>query len=429
MRAKIHPEDMRHNIPVWKAARSTTAAPTYFPPTEIGAGLGIRRDRSISPTDFNSPPYYSRNRILVEDGGTTSNNPTFLGIRYALKCLGVSGNLLHYDLQVVSLGTGSTSGKESPPPLKSGNGSFSAFVREFRSDPLFISRNAYNIHNLVMNKYFDGQEGPGTGYFRVQFKLKKEQIRIDNIDTSNLNNLIEQARSYMFDSDGKYSAHFQGILDMLAEDVQRPDLRIKTEDLNFRVKARFFGKMGDYFYYTTLDNSYRGPTLMKDIYHTLLEIEDAKGPLINRPKKSKKKLIIYLKDHLYRRLAESFLTNIEKGIKDSVHLIKDSCPKYEQALENDLRVLNFGPALARVPTTVSLWEALLPKSKFVKHLVKQCRKVLLESLVFRDVCQIGVKHFDKIVKDIQEADIPSPQDVNMEKRCYINGQLITKECM
>jgi len=88
MRAKFHLDDYRNNLSVYNSIRCTSAAPVYFKYVELYSSTSIEKIYSPEPhTEILVPPYYKRDKIYVEDGGTTCNNPAMMCINYAASCL------------------------------------------------------------------------------------------------------------------------------------------------------------------------------------------------------------------------------------------------------------------------------------------------------------------------------------------------------
>jgi len=417
MRALLHEDDYRHNLPVWKAARATTAAPTFFPPVVLGCNISERRDRSISPTRINEKPAYARGSITLEDGGTTSNNPTLLGIKYAQRALAATGNNIHYDLQVVSIGTGTLSGQDVPPPVIDGNGSLMSFLSKFTHDPLFIARNSYNTHNQVMNEYFDGKEGPGSDYFRVQFKINKEQWNhMDNCDMNNIQALINAAKLYMYGDFGYYSHHFQGLINMLEEDVARPELKINTACPNCHVRTKFYMFLSDYFYHHRFRNKVAHPSLLKDIYETLRKADKSFRGIRVKPKDHKKYLLEMLKVDLKERIADSITAYIHSIADHLLVRLPDRAKKEFTELREKLTSLDFDSVFSSLLIKGAFSEVISSRDKIFKGLAKLTRKTLLDSQIYREIVSISKGIFEDVGARIRKtydqpptSDEPMPQ--------------------
>ena len=186
--------------------------------------------RSISCLT-NEEPEYMRSKIVLEDGGTTENNPAYLAFKYARSLLRILGEKIEdYQFQVVSIGTGTETGKGCDPSVLERNwtkpsGSYATTIQRFLFGDVFrITMRSYEVHNRLVTKL--GGEGPGTNYMRAQFKVTKHQLmRRDDVSKKNIQSLIESVEKYIYLDSSKqsYSKHFQGIIDLLKqENVIRP---------------------------------------------------------------------------------------------------------------------------------------------------------------------------------------------------------------
>jgi patatin-like phospholipase/acyl hydrolase len=149
-----------YDFPMHSVARSTSAAPTYFPPEQIGT------------------PGTERNYVLV-DGGVFANNPG--------ACAFVEAKVQFpaaTDFTVVSLGTGAV---KEPPLMKSaGDWGAAQWVRPILDTVLdgVSSTVDYQLSQLLPNRQ-DGTER----YFRIQPVLPAANHAMDNAEKDNLDAL------------------------------------------------------------------------------------------------------------------------------------------------------------------------------------------------------------------------------------------------
>lgn len=146
--------DERHNYHIKDVARATSAAPTYFPATNIISGNG-------------------ENHLFV-DGGVAANNPTFHAYKEARK------EIPNNRWQVISLGTGAANlftlrSKESGGKL------------QWASD---ISSVVMNSTSKLVDEVAEYSiEGQGDDYMRLQFELDQQAAALDDATPDNVNRL------------------------------------------------------------------------------------------------------------------------------------------------------------------------------------------------------------------------------------------------
>ena len=231
-RAKLYNCDYRHNASIKRIMRSIIATPFYFSAVEFqDKRRNIPKPRRSISYLTNEEPEYLRKKIIFEDGTTTANNPGYIAFKYARSYLRIIGEAVEdYRFELVSIGTGTETGTHDDPSRKHkswlrATGSYAATLRRFLWGDVFrITMKSYEVHSRIVAKI--GNEGPGSNYFRIQFKVTKHQLtHQDDYSRKNLESLVESVEEYMYQNSTKeaYSEHFQGIINLLKkEDVIRP---------------------------------------------------------------------------------------------------------------------------------------------------------------------------------------------------------------
>ncbi|OXA90373.1 patatin-like phospholipase family protein [Flavobacterium hercynium] len=207
--ASLSPGD---DYKVWEAARATSAAPTYFPVGKLGGGGG-----------FNS----SANERWALDGGVMSNNPAVWAISEAFRTK-LASSLS--DIVVISLGTGSypsgagliTQHQGDPDP-DNGNWGYIPWIASNLSDLSGTENGRGAVINiitesvqLVSSQQLLGFTNAGLTYYRLEPTITRAQSKMDNVETDNIQSLINTATSYL-DSEGQDT--FQKILAVLQNNI------------------------------------------------------------------------------------------------------------------------------------------------------------------------------------------------------------------
>ena len=154
-------------MPIWQAARCTSAAPTYFPPAEF----------------TNTLAEFSNKRFI--DGGVYENNPVMCGVTYALK-----QNYHLSDLYVVSLGTGNF----MPPLHDSDRGIINRGGITTYADKIFniASNGISQSYHLKMHGLFSTKKQDNR-YHRINIELARD-IPLDNVSNSAISELCSLGR-------------------------------------------------------------------------------------------------------------------------------------------------------------------------------------------------------------------------------------------
>lgn len=155
------------SIPVWKIAKATSSAPTYFPATAINIGGVVHS---------------------LIDGGVVANNPSACALAEAVKVLkdGKVANPLNKIL-FVSMGTGQST---RPITLKE--------AKEWGALEWAVP-----VIDVLMDgaadatEYIMAQLLPETRYFRMQTRLEAAYDDMDKADPVNLNALANMALHYL----------------------------------------------------------------------------------------------------------------------------------------------------------------------------------------------------------------------------------------
>ncbi len=190
---------------VWEAARGTSAAPTYFPIANVG-GKGELRSSAA-------------NRWVV-DGGTMSNNPAIWGVTEALRT-GIASHL--EDIIVISIGTGIyeagagvdiNSNAVAGLVPKEGNWGMGPWMVEKLDNLEGADHSRGGLMSIVLDavqavthSQLTALQQAGLKYYRLEPKLTYAQSQMDNIDTANIQSLIETANAYIHtEGAGKFKA-------------------------------------------------------------------------------------------------------------------------------------------------------------------------------------------------------------------------------
>lgn len=195
---------------VWEAARGTSAAPTYFPIANVG---GKTSTRSAAANKW------------VVDGGTMSNNPAIWGVTEALRT-GIASRL--EEIIVISIGTGIyeagagvdiDSNAVAGLVPKDGNWGMTPWMVEKLDNLEGADHSRGGLMSIVLdavqtvtNSQLSALKHAGLKYYRLEPKLTYTQSHMDNIDTGNIQSLIETANAYI---NGEGAGKFKAILNEL----------------------------------------------------------------------------------------------------------------------------------------------------------------------------------------------------------------------
>ncbi len=238
VRAKLYPEDYRHNATLIEVGRATSAAPIFLPPIMVRDQLRnlpkLRRPRKSVTWNSLETPEYLRDHLIYEDGGTTHNNPTELAYKLARMHLKAHGyNHEDFQFQVVSLGTGSENGLEEDPTIKekgwkkeSADGGFDNVIRRVFLDDVFsMNVKEWRAHLKVKGKLGDKEgDEPGSNYWRIQFRLGKNLTgQMDNSKKDHMDALVRAAESYLYKEGTKeHTDSFKALAAYLSKECERP---------------------------------------------------------------------------------------------------------------------------------------------------------------------------------------------------------------
>jgi len=115
VRANIDKKCKLQNAPIRKIARATSSAPTYFSPEEFEIDSQSISEEPTHWSSLDEETKYDRKKIIFQDGGTTANNPSALGLKLAkMKIIAEGKDPSQYDIKLLSLGTGTLNGEQEP---------------------------------------------------------------------------------------------------------------------------------------------------------------------------------------------------------------------------------------------------------------------------------------------------------------------------
>lgn len=186
LKSNYHPRFTRDlNLPVFKAALATSAAPTYFDP-------------------YSSVPYFNTKGEEIPfqykvDGGVWANNPSLIALIEAQKAF--KKNL--EEISLLSIGTGKTVFIEKE--RKKGFGLiYWALTMQKRIVELFMQGQSQQVENLIslLKNGIDKEESDNFDYLRlnVTFKGEFKSIEMDETDSSKLIKLEEKAKEIYNDN-------------------------------------------------------------------------------------------------------------------------------------------------------------------------------------------------------------------------------------
>ncbi len=153
-------QDPKFDYPMRTVARSTSAAPTYFPPERI------------------SMPGTNQNYVMI-DGGVFANNPTACALVEARVQFPQA-----VDFTVVSLGTGSF--KEPPLMTTPENWGIAQWARPLLNTVL---DGVDSTVDYQMSQLLEAREDGTARYYRLQPALTSSNQTMDNADPEALNEL------------------------------------------------------------------------------------------------------------------------------------------------------------------------------------------------------------------------------------------------
>jgi uncharacterized protein len=178
---------------VWEAARTTSAAPVYFPIANVGGGIA------------NRSPALSK---WVLDGGTMSNNPAVWGFSEAFR-LRMASSI--NNIVVISLGTGVYPG-ENGIGIHTNYGNLTPDNGNWSETPWMLE-NMYDLEGfesdatlldvilsavpLVADCQLNALINAGLQYYRLEPPITQSLAAMDNVTPSNIQALQTAANKYI----------------------------------------------------------------------------------------------------------------------------------------------------------------------------------------------------------------------------------------
>lgn len=183
---------------VWEAARSTSAAPTYFPVAFVGGG--------VSPNSSANPRW-------GVDGGVMSNDPAIWAISEAIR-IGLASSLS--DIAVISLGTGTYAAgaglmitDEGITVPSDGNWGMTPWLASDLYDLSKVENGRAALLNIILesvqlvsDRQMRALQNAGLTYYRLEPNIQQNQTQMDNIDPANIESLISTTQQYLL-TDGQ----------------------------------------------------------------------------------------------------------------------------------------------------------------------------------------------------------------------------------
>ncbi|KAG0562825.1 hypothetical protein KC19_9G174200 [Ceratodon purpureus] len=183
MRAK---QDVLENAPLRFVCRSTSAAPTYFPPVRFTL---VDKSDPEKKREFN-----------MIDGGIVANNPTYVAITQAIKEVrtgGMCSDRVDYngydDLLVLSLGTGNQVQSFDTDEVAKW-GAINWMVHDGETPLIDMAFNASSdMVDYNLNLIFSSQDS-SKNYLRITTdSLKGSEVSLDDASPANLERLVQTA--------------------------------------------------------------------------------------------------------------------------------------------------------------------------------------------------------------------------------------------
>lgn len=176
------------DIYAWQAARATSAAPTYFPPMAL---------------------FYNGQTLLLEDGGMTENDPTYIALSEVARLCKEAGRKPQR-INIVSIGTGKIN-----PQQQFGGGGIGVSLGVLEKP---MEENAKKTREQALLKQENLiQNGIVVNYYILNPELT-EAIELDNSEEPNLAKLRNAAADIM---GNPYYQHLVGLLTGTEQDDDR----------------------------------------------------------------------------------------------------------------------------------------------------------------------------------------------------------------
>lgn len=160
------------NLPLFKAALSTSSAPTFFDP-------------------YSSDDYLDLEGKIVDfkykvDGGVWANNPALIALIEAQKAFTIELK----NINLISIGTGQSIFLENNRTKRFG---ILYWLNKKRLIELFMQGQSQQAENLIslLKNGIDKEENDNFGYIRLNtlFKTEAESIKMDETDSNKLEKL------------------------------------------------------------------------------------------------------------------------------------------------------------------------------------------------------------------------------------------------
>ncbi|XP_024379938.1 patatin-like protein 5 isoform X2 [Physcomitrium patens] len=228
--------DVLENAPLLQVCRSTTAAPTYFPPARF------------TLIDKTQEPNRIREFNMI-DGGIAVNNPTYVAITQAIKELrsgGLCSDRVDYygydDLLILSLGTGSqVHSYDAEEVAKWGVVDWMVHDGETPLvDMVFNASSDMVDYNLSI--IFESQDS-SKNYLRITTdSLERSAVKLDDASKSNMDKLVKTAQKLLENPVAQRDFNTGELVPIETGETNRQALRRFAEFLSQERKARFPAK-------------------------------------------------------------------------------------------------------------------------------------------------------------------------------------------
>ena len=216
-------EKEEENFYYWEVCRATSAAPTYFPPVQVGYDGEIERFKMIEGKETKVTE--SVKHLSLVDGGVFANNPSLLAYLEAREIFKdsqlyaelsetfdrvasesgtarsmfaeVESDDLAMPFLVVSIGTGQT--RRPYPYTKARNWGMVSWVKPIVD--ILMQGVSESVHYQMQHLLPPSRDHEALRYLRLNIELDPDDSDMDNVKDQNLDRLMEYGRQLVHNND------------------------------------------------------------------------------------------------------------------------------------------------------------------------------------------------------------------------------------